>query len=58
MTAELGMALERLGIGRLTASAWLTAPSPDWPLDRTVGNHAIAGYHHMGTTRMSGAPRA
>jgi choline dehydrogenase-like flavoprotein len=48
--------LRRLGLGTLEASEWLLTPDPNWPVDPTVGNHPIAGYHHMGTTRMSGNP--
>ncbi len=53
----LGDELERLGIGRPEASAWLREDDPAWPLDPTVGNHPIGGYHHIGTTRMSADPR-
>jgi choline dehydrogenase-like flavoprotein len=49
----LSRELERLGIGRMPKSDWLEADSLQWPLDQTVGNHPIGGYHHMGTTRMS-----
>lgn len=45
--------LKRLGLGELQPSAWLDCADPQWPVDPTVGNHPIAGYHHMGTTRMS-----
>ena len=48
--------LRRLGKGSVEASAWLDDPSPQWPVDPTVGNHAIAGYHHIGGTRMSADP--
>lgn len=48
--------LRRLGKGSVTASAWLGDASPQWPVDPTVGNHPIAGYHHMGGTRMSADP--
>lgn len=47
----------RLGLGTVTPSAWLEEAGPEWPVDPTVGNHPIAGYHHMGGTRMSGDPR-
>ena len=29
---------------------------PIWPVDPSIGNHPIGGYHHMGTTRMSSSP--
>jgi len=49
--------LQRLGLGRVRAEKWLTEPTPDWPVDPTVGKHPIGGYHHMGTTRMADDPR-
>lgn len=49
--------LERLGIGRLPKSEWLDGESLQWPVDETVGNHPIGGYHHIGTTRMSAHPK-
>ncbi|MGB5290125.1 MAG: FAD-dependent oxidoreductase [Lysobacterales bacterium] len=48
---------DRLGLGKLTTSEWLENGRPDWPVDPTVGNHPIGGFHHMGTTRMSTSPR-
>jgi choline dehydrogenase-like flavoprotein len=48
--------LRRAGMGSLEASGWLADESPQWPVDPTVGNHPIGGYHHMGGTRMSSAP--
>lgn len=53
MTAQLGQEFARLGLGHLQPSAWLSDGGTDWPVDATVGNHPIGGYHHMGTTRMS-----
>lgn len=53
----LSVELERLGLGPLEACGWLADSSTAWPVDDTVGNHAIAGYHHIGTTRMSESPR-
>ena len=49
--------LKRLGLGTVEPSEWLASSEPQWPVDRTVGNHPIAGYHHMSTTRMSADPR-
>lgn len=46
----------RLGMGVLQMSDWLDEPESEWPLDLSVGNHPIGGYHHMGTTRMSVDP--
>tara|TARA_A100001037_G_scaffold306511_1_gene352228 strand:- start:3641 stop:5275 length:1635 start_codon:yes stop_codon:yes gene_type:complete len=48
--------LKRTGVGSLEPSRWLDDPTPQWPVDPTVSNHFIAGYHHMGTTRMSENP--
>jgi choline dehydrogenase-like flavoprotein len=48
---------DRLGLGKVTTSEWLEDGQPNWPVDPTVGNHPIGGYHHMGTTRMSTSPR-
>jgi len=48
---------DRLGLGKLTTSEWLENGRPEWPVDPTVGNHPIGGFHHMGTTRMSTSPR-
>lgn len=48
--------LRRLSRGSVETSDWLDDPSPQWPVDPTVGNHPIAGYHHIGGTRMSGDP--
>jgi len=51
----------RLGVGEVQPSSWLNALAPgeitQWPVDPSVGNHPIGGYHHMGTTRMSADPR-
>jgi choline dehydrogenase-like flavoprotein len=54
--ATLDEELRRLGIGELRSSDWLHDPDPRWPVDPTVSNHPIGGYHHMGTTRMSAVP--
>lgn len=48
--------LKRLGLGTLQPSDWLASSELQWPLDPTIGNHPIGGYHHMGTTRMSADP--
>ncbi|HEV2567676.1 GMC family oxidoreductase [Sphingomonas sp.] len=51
-----GEELQRLGRGWVTPSPWLLEPGAQWPVDPTVGNHPIAGYHHIGGTRMSEDP--
>lgn len=48
--------LKRLGLGELHRSEWLDSADPQWPVDPTVGNHHIANYHQLGTTRMSADP--
>jgi len=53
----LSSELERLGIGKMPKSEWLENDSLEWPIDKTVGNHPIGGYHHLGTTRMSADPK-
>ena len=57
LAETLDAELTRLGAGRLTPEPWLYDGSLAWPLDATVGNHPIGGYHHMGTTRMSDDPK-
>ncbi|MCZ6711877.1 MAG: GMC family oxidoreductase, partial [Gammaproteobacteria bacterium] len=57
MVRMLDEELTRLGIGGLRASDWLSESGDAWPVDPTVGNHPIGGYHHMGATRMSADPR-
>jgi len=53
LARAVGREFERLGLGRLQTSDWLEDGTAAWPVDPTVGNHPIGGYHHMGTTRMS-----
>jgi len=48
--------LRRLGKGSVVPSDWLDDPSPQWPIDHTVGNHPFANYHQLGGTRMSDDP--
>jgi len=48
--------LKRLGLGSVEPAEWLSSADPRWPVDPTVGNHPIAGYHQMGTTRMGDTP--
>ena len=45
-----------MGLGKVTPSSWLDDGTNAWPVDPTVGNHPIGGYHHMGTTRMTANP--
>lgn len=48
---------DRLGLGKVTTYQWLEDGTAQWPVDASVGNHPIGGYHHMGTTRMSNSPK-
>jgi choline dehydrogenase-like flavoprotein len=57
MVRLLDAELRRLELGRVTGSEWLAEPGDTWPVDPTVGNHPIGGYHHIGATRMSADPR-
>lgn len=54
--AQFGSELARMGKGGVEPAAWLSEPGVAWPVDPTVGNHPIAGYHHIGGTRMSVDP--
>jgi len=56
LALALGREFNRLGIGKVSPMDWLQDGTTAWPLDPTVGNHPIGGYHHMGTTRMSASP--
>jgi choline dehydrogenase-like flavoprotein len=56
LALSLGREFKRLGLGTLNTMDWLEDESNAWPVDPTVGNHPIGGYHHMGTTRMSSSP--
>ncbi|MCB2051820.1 MAG: GMC family oxidoreductase, partial [Novosphingobium sp.] len=57
MTHVFDKEMRRLGKGHVTPSDWISETGTDWPVDPTVGNHPIAGYHHMGGTRMSDDPK-
>lgn len=54
--AALDEELRRLGLGRVEPAPWLTDGQPEWPVDLTISNHHIGGFHHMGTTRMGTDP--
>jgi choline dehydrogenase-like flavoprotein len=56
MTQVIDAEFRRLGVGSAVPSEWLADPSPQWPIDPTVGNHPLANYHQMGGTRMSSDP--
>jgi len=48
----LAAELTRLGLGRVEPADWLCDPAQSWQTDPLISNHAVGGYHHMGTTRM------
>lgn len=48
--------LRRLGLGRVEPARWLDDPELSWQFDPAISNHPVAGYHHMGTTRMADHP--
>ena len=52
----LGGELQRLGLGRVETSPWLDDPAAEWVFDPLISKNPIAGYHHMGTTRMADDP--
>jgi choline dehydrogenase-like flavoprotein len=49
--------LTRLELGRTEPAAWLGDANIEWEVDPVASNHAIGGYHHMGTARMAHSPR-
>jgi len=48
--------LSRLNLGRVELASWLREDGVVWEVDPVVSNHAIGGYHHMGTARMAATP--
>lgn len=48
--------IKRMGQHGVTPSGWLDEPGTGWPVDPTVGNHPIAGYHQLGGTRTGSDP--
>jgi choline dehydrogenase-like flavoprotein len=57
LARELDKALQSTGAGRFVPEEWVNDSTHTWPVDPTVGNHPIGGYHHIGTTRMAEDPR-
>jgi choline dehydrogenase-like flavoprotein len=57
LVAALGSEIERLGLGRVEPSQWLSEPDRRWRTDPLISAHPIGGYHHMGTTRMADDPK-
>ncbi|MCB1684234.1 MAG: GMC family oxidoreductase [Pseudomonadales bacterium] len=58
LATTLDKALRSQNLGSFSVEPWVLEPDRQWPVDPTIGNHPIAGYHHIGTTRMSGDPRS
>lgn len=58
MMQEFATQLEQMGIGRFDPAPWLDEATTLWTTDSLISAHAKGGYHHMGTTRMSGSSRA
>lgn len=57
VTQALDRELRRLGLGQVEPAAWLNDGCNEWPVDPTISNHPIGGFHHMGTTRMATDPK-
>jgi choline dehydrogenase-like flavoprotein len=57
LATALGTEIERLDLGRVDPAEWLYEAGGQWRTDPLVSAHAIAGYHHMGTTRMADDPK-
>ena len=57
LAEALDAQLKAKGMGTFSAEPWIQEQDHAWPIDPTVGNHPIAGYHHMGTTRMAEHPQ-
>ncbi len=51
MAHHVGAEMTRLNLGTLHLADWLKGDTPSWPSD------LVGGHHHMGTTRMSAAPK-
>ena len=57
LVASLNRETCRLGMGSVEPAAWLSEPSRNWVSDELISAHPIAGFHHMGTTRMASDPK-
>ena len=56
LVAALGRESRRLGMGSVEPADWLSDPAKRWVSDDLISAHPIAGFHHMGTTRMADDP--
>ena len=57
LMAALDRELRRLELGRVEINPWLRDGDTPWQTDPLISGHPLAGYHHMGTTRMADDPR-
>lgn len=57
LMAALDRELQRLDLGRVEINPWLRDVGTPWRTDPLISSHPLAGYHHMGTTRMADDPR-
>ncbi len=57
LMAALDRELRRLDLGRVEIAPWLRDGGTPWRTDPLISSHPLAGYHHMGTTRMADDPR-
>jgi choline dehydrogenase-like flavoprotein len=57
LVEALDQEFQRLNLGRVRTAGWLLDGTTEWPVDPTVSNHPIGGYHHIGTTRMANDPQ-
>ena len=56
LVSALGDEFARLGYGRVEPAAWLDDTRGAWRTDPLISVHPLAGYHHMGATRMADDP--
>jgi choline dehydrogenase-like flavoprotein len=57
LVASLDRESRRLGLGSVEPASWLANADKRWVSDELISAHPIAGFHHIGTTRMAGDPR-
>ena len=57
LVSALNRESQRLGLGAVEPATWLGNPEKRWVSDDLISAHPIAGFHHMGTTRMASDPR-
>lgn len=57
LMTTLDQQMRRDHAGHVEPAPWLSQPDIAWEHDPLISLHAIGGYHHMGTTRISTDPR-